>query len=53
MQAIYQEDFEILMDGIWRICLPEYGCKVKVKVDSTYPDINHLLSKKSPGSLIR
>jgi len=37
-EAIYQEEFEILADGTWRIGLPEHGCKVKVKVDSRYPD---------------
>lgn len=38
LEAIYQEEFEILADGTWRIGLPEHGCKVKVKVDSRYPD---------------
>ena len=37
LQAIYQEDFEVLADGTWRIGI-EHGCKVKVKVDSRYPD---------------
>eukprot|EP00438_Fugacium_kawagutii_P016519 Skav222457 [mRNA] locus=scaffold3319:151576:152598:+ [translate_table: standard] len=38
LEAIYQDEFEILGDGTWRIGLPEHDCKVKIKLDPTYPD---------------